>query len=409
MEELFEFKFQVKTVPSIDDLLTKNFNISSLKNISIYDILTREPIKPIDSLLKKKHNKQKMSLSPVQEVQLERSYLPTTDLNPKSITLIDHSEFALYEVLKEVSDKVNSKIEIKSVLGSINDNSLYHYLNDDINTLFHAAAHKHVPLLEQNSIQSIENNIFGTLKLVKFCSELRYFRNFILISTDKAVMPCNYMGASKRVSELICNAYEKKFRNINFSIVRFGNVMGSSGSVIPLFNSQILKGGPITITHKKMKRYFMTISEAVQLVIQASAIKNRIGHIHILNMGKQIKITEIANKMIKLHGFSSTKFKNIKDDDPDYIKINVTGLRPGEKLEEKLHISNKKFSTQHPKIFSVKEQNLSFEEIENYLSELQNYVKILNFKKIDELLRKSPIFYNSKNLVYHLCQINLFT
>ena len=141
----------------------------------------------------------------------------------------------------------------------------------------------------------------------------------------------------------------------------------------------------------------MTISEAVQLVIQASAIKNRIGHIHILNMGKQIKITEIAKKMIKLHGFSSGKLKKNKDDDPNFIKIKITGLRPGEKLEERLQISNKKYPTQHPKIFSVKEKNLSFEEIENYLNELQNYVKKFNFKKIDELLRKSPIFYNPKN------------
>jgi len=251
-----------------------------------------------------------------------------------------------------------------------------------VETIYHAAAYKHVPMVELNSSEGVMNNIFGTLRCAHAAINSKV-KTFVLISTDKAVRPTNTMGATKRSAELILQALAEHQNTTRFSIVRFGNVLDSSGSVIPLFRQQIKQGGPITLTDKAIERYFMTIPEAVELVIQAGAMASG-GEVFVLDMGKPVKIFDLAVKMIHLSGLSVRNDDNPEGD----IEISITGLRPGEKLFEELVIGNNVAKTEHPMIFKAQEDSLSWQELEIVMAQMQTALSDCNQSELREMLVK---------------------
>jgi FlaA1/EpsC-like NDP-sugar epimerase len=274
-----------------------------------------------------------------------------------------------------------------------------------IDTVYHAAAYKHVPLMEQNVLQCISNNVIGTKNMVEI-SMMNKVQNFILISTDKAVRPTNFMGASKRFAEIICQIYNKKKSNTHFSIVRFGNVLGSSGSVVPLFKEQIFKGGPITLTHLDITRYFMTIPEAAQLVIQASSMSKK-GEIFVLDMGKPIKILELAKKMITLAGLKPVVSKKLPSKNGE-VSIIVTGLRPGEKLYEEVSYNSELLKTDHPRIMKAVEPSMKIDDFEILLKEIINAIKTndvaLLFQKISSVTDQVSNISNTEDILINSCK-----
>ena len=282
-------------------------------------------------------------------------------------------------------------------LCSITDSHLLELIFNEnkIDTIYHAAAYKQVPLVEENIISAIKNNVFGTQNLVKLSYKYS-IKNFTLISSDKAVRPTNIMGATKRIAELICQSLYNRQKNTKFSIVRFGNVIGSSGSVIPLFENQIKDGGPLTITHKKIERYFMTINEAVGLVIQSSAMSEG-KDIFVLDMGKPVKIIDLAFRMVKLMGFEPTILKKKSEKNSKFILIKFIGLRAGEKLYEELFLDNHRIKTSHPRIFKTYETLTEKKQLSLILSSLNKYVENKDILKLKKYLNKKPIFYKHRN------------
>ena len=310
--------------------------------------------------------------------------------------MIDSSEYCLYQIQEEFINE-GIDIPIKAILGNTTDFTFLKNLFKlyKINIVFHAAAYKHVPMVEDNPFQGIYNNVFSTLNICKV-SELNKVEHVLLISSDKAVRPTNIMGASKRISELIFQSYSSKDILTKFCIVRFGNVLGSSGSVVPKFRDQILNGGPVTITHPEIVRYFMTIPEATLLVIQSLSLSNG-GDILLLDMGKQVKIRDLAIKMIKLSGFTLKDKNNLNGD----IEIVYTGLRQGEKLYEELLIDAKADKTIHSHIFRAKEKSIEYLYLMENLKIIEESINTYNLeeliKKIKELV---PEWENNKNFLY---------
>ena len=289
-------------------------------------------------------------------------------LKPQRLILLDISEFSIYKLFEELKTYSGTdELDIIPVIGSVQDRFLIQNVLDrfEIDTIYHAAAYKHVPLMEQNVMQCINNNVFGTLNVAELSVDARV-KNFILVSTDKAVNPTNFMGVSKRIAENICLTMSKQQKNTCFSIVRFGNVLGSSGSVVPIFKKQIESGGPITLTHRDVTRFFMTIPEAAQLVIQAGSMAIG-GEIFVLDMGKSIKILDLAKQMIYLSGRKPTLNQN-KNLESDEIVIKITGLRPGEKLFEELSYKSNLLGTIHPRINTTVETVMKKEEFLSLLS-----------------------------------------
>ncbi|MCV2894844.1 polysaccharide biosynthesis protein [Lentibacter sp. XHP0401] len=301
--------------------------------------------------------------------------------SPKSIILIDHSELALYTIHKELSE-TPAEFKIVPILGSVTDKRLIeHTLRaHDVDVILHAAAYKHLPLVEENAIAGLANNVLGT-KIVAEAARAAGVRRFTLISTDKAVRPVNVMGASKRLAELVVQDLASRSTNTRFSMVRFGNVLGSSGSVIPLFKEQIARGGPLTLTHNEVTRYFMTISEAARLVLLAASYA-RGGDVFVLDMGKPVPIAKLARQMIEASGYSVKDKENPHGD----IEIEVTGLRPGEKMHEELLISSDMLTTPHPKILRVQESALSEIEVANALRDIRSAVE-----QYDESIARSIV------------------
>jgi len=309
--------------------------------------------------------------------------------NAKKILLLENSEFALYKInqdlIKIQKELDESSTEIIPVLGNAADKANIENIFQDheINIVFHAAAYKHVPLVEANPFAGVSNNIFSTLTLAKLANRYSVSR-FVLISTDKAVRPTNIMGASKRISELILqNLASRKSAKTIFSIVRFGNVLDSSGSVVPLFREQIKTGGPVSVTHKNITRFFMMISEASSLVMQAGALAKR-GEVFLLDMGEPVKILDLAKNMISLSGL---QIKDKRNPDGD-IEIIFSGLRPGEKLYEELLVNGKSEKTIHPKIYSANENFYSDKETQKILDELKFSIKNKNEAQLKLTLSK---------------------
>ena len=373
---------KITKVPPLEDIILGKKSVDSLSEFTINDLLGRDLINPKKNLLNKSVSSNDAVLITGAGGSIGSELcVQVSKLNPKKLVLLDISEHSLYEIERKLLND-SCKCEVEVICGSILDDNLLQSIHEKygINFIFHAAAYKHVPMVEKNVLQAIQNNVLGTQKLVEYAQRFNV-KKFVLISTDKAVRPTNVMGATKRLCEIILqsqnsqNKKDKKNQTI-YSMVRFGNVLGSSGSVVPLFREQIKKGGPITLTHKEISRYFMSIPEAVGLVIQSTTLASG-GEVFVLDMGEPIKIYDLAKLMIKLSG------KTLKDNNNGDIEIKITGLRKGEKLYEELLIDNNVSKTTHEKIMCARETFLDYEITRDVINELR--VAINNNNEKDAL------------------------
>ncbi len=382
---LFEpLPYHVKSVPGIEDILNGK-RIDQLQEIKIEDLLGRDQVPPDVELMDKCiKDKVVMVTGAGGSIgsELCRQIIP---LKPKQLILVEQSEYLLYKVESEfrlIAERSKSDIQIIPLLVDICDeHHISHYLDMfSVDTIYHAAAYKHVPIVEHNIVAGIENNIVGTYNMAMLAMSANV-ETFVLISTDKAVRPTNVMGASKRFAELVLQGLAQLESSTNFCMVRFGNVLGSSGSVVPLFREQITNGGPVTITHEDMTRYFMTIPEASQLVIQAGAMSTG-GDVFVLDMGEPVKIMKLATSMINLMGLEVKSEENPNGD----IEIKVIGLRPGEKLFEELLIGENVSGTTHQKILRAEEDSLSYEEMNANIEVLKKTIQSYDILAIRKLL-----------------------
>jgi FlaA1/EpsC-like NDP-sugar epimerase len=315
---------------------------------------------------------------------------------PRELVLLDISEYSLYAIaneLEKIKQLSQLKVDIIPLLGSVLETERVLSILEtfSVNTIYHAAAYKHVPMVEHNIVAGVNNNVMGTLSLAGVAVEARV-ENFVLISTDKAVRPTNIMGATKRMAELVLQAFAHKYSETRFSMVRFGNVLGSSGSVVPLFRQQIIDGGPVTVTHKDITRYFMTIPEAAQLVLQAGAM-GRGGDVFVLDMGEPVKILDLASRLIRLMGSDVKDAEHPTGD----IEIQITGLRPGEKLFEELLLGDNVSGTSHSQIMRAEEDLLDEVVIDSYLTGLKQAAADNDCQKIHDILSEAVSGFYSRD------------
>lgn len=363
----------VRTLPSLTDLAYGRVTISDLRELEIDDLLGREPVAANHILLTMHvHGKVVMVTGAGGSVGSELSR-QIFAIGPSKLLLIEQNEYALYAIHQELQAKLRgSDITLVPLLASVQDGERMREIISTWypDTIYHAAAYKHVPLVEHNPAEGIKNNVFGTLSLAQ-AAVASGVLHFVLISTDKAVRPTNIMGASKRLAEILLQAIADNQSTTRFSMVRFGNVLDSSGSVVPKFREQIRNGGPITLTHPEVTRYFMTISEAAQLVIQAGAMAKS-GDVFVLDMGESVKIMDLARRMIELSGLI---VKDEQNPDGD-IEIEITGLRPGEKLYEELLIGNNPKPTAHSRIMKANEEFITWPQLERQLNILETALNV---------------------------------
>ena len=366
--QIRDARVSVRTLPSVTDLIQGKVSITDLRELDIDDLLGREPVTPNHILLTKNILGKVVLVTGAGGSIGSELCRQILVVGPTRLLLVEQNEFALYVIHQELGGKLAGReIVLVPLLASVQDvgrmREIISTWHPD--TVYHAAAYKHVPLVEHNPAEGIKNNVFGTLHLARAAEENGVI-DFVLISTDKAVRPTNIMGASKRLAELILQALADNNSATRFSMVRFGNVLGSSGSVVPKFRQQIREGGPITLTHPEITRYFMTIPEAAQLVIQAGAMA-RGGGVFVLDMGESVKIMDLARHMIELSGLTVRDEQNPEGD----IEIEITGLRPGEKLYEELLIGNNPELTSHPRIMRAHEDSIPWVELEGKLNALE--------------------------------------
>ncbi len=374
LEHIRKARVNVRTLPDLTALAQGRVAVSDIRELEIEDLLGREAVAPRQELLDKAmRNKVVMVTGAGGSIggELCRQILRNA---PSSLILIDQNEFALYNIdaeLRKLAELYeHENLQIVPILCSVRDQDRMEHIIQSWRpqTLYHAAAYKHVPLVEHNAVEGIKNNVMGTLVAARAAHKYGV-SNFVLISTDKAVRPTNVMGASKRLAEMVLQALAAESATdrtrTNFSMVRFGNVLGSSGSVVPLFRQQIKEGGPVTLTHREITRYFMTISEASQLVIQAGAMGEG-GDVFLLDMGEPVRIADLARKMVELSGLT-VRDENSPEGD---IELSVTGLRPGEKLYEELLIGDNPETTEHPRIMKAREDFLFWPELLKKLNAL---------------------------------------
>jgi FlaA1/EpsC-like NDP-sugar epimerase len=388
VESIQHLGVQIKTIPGIGEIISGKVSISEIRKIDIIDLLGREEVDPDPVLLQKVIQNKVVLVTGAGGSIGSELCRQIIQQNPKKLILFELNEFALYKIDIELSDEY-SRIDIIPILGSVLNQELLEIVFSEhaVETIYHAAAYKHVPLMESNIEEGVLNNIKGTLACVQ-SSVNSNVSTFVLISTDKAVRPTNIMGATKRISEMILQAYSY-LNNVNtkFNTVRFGNVLDSAGSVVPRFRKQLAEGKNLTITHKEIKRFFMSIPEAARLVIQAGAL-GKGGDVFLLDMGEPIRIYDLAVQMIELSGLSLGKD----------VYIEITGVRPGEKLYEELLI-NKENSvpTSHPKIFSEKEQYIEWDKLETKLENLFQAVQGRNKEQIIKELKEFVPEFNHNN------------
>ncbi|WP_462164549.1 polysaccharide biosynthesis protein [Pseudoalteromonas xiamenensis] len=385
------YSIKVLTVPGIADVIEGKANLSEFREIEIEDLLGRDSVEPKDELIKANiENKVVMVTGAGGSIGSELSR-QIICYKPNKIVLFELSEFALYSIdkeLQEIKSNEGYDVEIIPIIGSVQHiNRLENCMKAfGVQTVYHAAAYKHVPLVEHNVVEGVRNNVFGTYYAAKAAMQTKV-ETFVLISTDKAVRPTNVMGATKRMAELVLQAFAQNVQNrtTRFCMVRFGNVLGSSGSVVPLFRKQIAEGGPITLTHHDITRYFMTIPEAAQLVIQAGAM-GKGGDVFVLDMGESVKIMDLAEKMIRLSGLEVKSVQNPFGD----IEIKCTGLRPGEKLYEELLIGDNVLNTSHERIMTAREVMLPLAELNVFLEALDIACHNFDHEAIRQLLIDAP-------------------
>lgn len=398
VEDLEDLSVEIKTIPSLAEIISGEAKISELRAVRPEDLLGRDPVTPDNALLGKNIVGRVVMVSGAGGSIGSELCRQILNLKPKRLVLFEASEFALYSIEAELSEtaaRIDPSIHVVPILGSIQHSRVLEdaITSFGVQTIYHAAAYKHVPLLEDNVVEGIRNNVFGTLAITSVAKRFGV-ENFILISTDKAVRPTNVMGATKRIAELICQAHAREVSSTIFSMVRFGNVLGSSGSVIPRFRSQIENGGPITVTHKDITRYFMTIPEAAQLVIQAGAM-GKGGDVFVLDMGDPVKILDLAMSMVKLHGLVPYMVDHPDQVLPDQgdIPICVTGLRKGEKLYEELLIGNNPSPTLNPRIMTASEVSLPMKELMAILERLHQACENVDLSAILDILHELPLDY----------------
>jgi FlaA1/EpsC-like NDP-sugar epimerase len=403
MNFLSTMPVRVRSLPGVSELAQGKVDIADLRKLDINDLLGRlrvnsnEEISDLDL-----SNKVVLVTGAGGSIgsELCRQII---NLNATILILYEISEFALYEINDELNDLINSGTKLYPVLGSVEDKKRFSHVLSffKVQTVYHAAAYKHVPMVEFNNSEGVKNNIFATFSCAEVAIQNKV-ESFVLVSTDKAVRPTNTMGATKRFSEQLLQGLSELQNTTKFTIVRFGNVLGSSGSVIPLFKKQINKGGPVTVTDKKMTRYFMLISEAVELIIQANEIGYG-GEVFVLDMGEPVNINDFAKKMINLSGLT---LKDKLNPDGD-IEIIYTGIRPGEKLYEELLIGKDVSETKHPMIWSAKEDYLSLNKLKLIMIELNKAVKDNNHDEIRRLLIKAVPEFKPKSQIEDILYKNL--
>jgi FlaA1/EpsC-like NDP-sugar epimerase len=371
LAQIRKARVAVRTLPSVSDLVHGKVEVSDLRELDLDDLLGRESVMPNHVLLAVNVRGKVVMVTGAGGTIGSELCRQIMDIGPAKLVLVEHSEFALYLIHQELEGRFKGReIELVPLLSSVRDEDRMREIMSTWHpeTVYHAAAYKHVPLVEHNPAEGIKNNVFGTLVAAQTAAE-NGVSDFVLISTDKAVRPTNIMGASKRLAEMVLQALAVKRVGTSvgtkFSVVRFGNVLGSSGSVVPKFRQQINEGGPITLTHPEVTRYFMTIAEASQLVIQASAMANA-GDVFVLDMGQPVRISDLARRMIELSGLT------LRDDQCPHgdIAIEITGLRPGEKLYEELLIGDHYEPTCHARIIRAREEFISWAELEGRLEAL---------------------------------------
>jgi FlaA1/EpsC-like NDP-sugar epimerase len=391
IEKLENTGVALKILPGIADVVSGKVRIDDIREVGIDDLLGRDPVPPIVELIKTCITGKIVCVTGAGGSIGSEICRQVLINKPSKLILIEINEFALYQIEKELNYLTHAS-EIVPILLDVSEFQKLKsvFLRFNVETIYHAAAYKHVPLVEFNPAAGVLNNSFGTYYTALAAKEC-LVKYFILISTDKAVRPTNVMGASKRLAELILQSFSKESPETIFSMVRFGNVLGSSGSVVPLFKEQIRNGGPITLTDRNIIRYFMTIPEASTLVIQAGAMAKG-GEVFVLDMGEPVKIYDLAVRMVELSGLS---VKNEENPDGD-IEIVISGLRPGEKLYEELLIGNNPIKTDHPSIMKAREHSLELEELLKKLEKLKDICHNTNsnLEDIKTQLKDIVIEYN---------------
>jgi FlaA1/EpsC-like NDP-sugar epimerase len=392
LNQLEHLKLKIKVTPSIQSLVNGELRVQDVRDVEIEDLLGRDQVEPDARLLSTcitgKHVLVTGAGGSIGS-ELCRQILRQ---RPKKLVLLEMSEYALYAIEHELLSlraQLHLDVEILPFLGTVLDAAKLDriFAACNIDTLYHAAAYKHVPLVEHNPVEGIRNNVFGTLAVAQAAIKAKV-ANFVLISTDKAVRPTNVMGTSKRLAELILQAFSHGQHSTRFCMVRFGNVLGSSGSVVPLFRKQIMAGGPITLTHPEITRYFMTIPEAAQLVLQAGAMGEG-GDVFVLDMGEPVRIIDLARRMVHLSGLE------VKSETTPQgtIEIQHVGLRPGEKLYEELLIGDNVEGTSHPLIMRAQENEIPWEQLSLALTALEQACTAFDYEQIRTLLLKTVAEY----------------
>jgi FlaA1/EpsC-like NDP-sugar epimerase len=384
---------QVLTIPAMADLVNGKKLYSDIKEVEIEDLLGRDSISPREDLLSANITNKVVLVTGAGGSIGSELCRQIIKQSPAKLVLFELSEFALYAIereLRTIALELNLDVPIFPLMGSVQRENRIQAVMESFNvqTVYHAAAYKHVPLVEHNVVEGVRNNVFGTLYTARAAIAAKV-ETFVLISTDKAVRPTNVMGTTKRMAELVLQAFAKENKHTRFCMVRFGNVLGSSGSVVPLFRNQIANGGPVTVTHPEITRFFMTIPEASQLVIQAGAM-GKGGDVFVLDMGKSVKIVDLASKMIRLSGF---EVRNEINPDGD-IAIEFSGLRPGEKLYEELLIGDDVTGTEHERIMTANESFLDWSEYSLILDRLDKACHAFQHEVIRDILLSTPTGFN---------------
>ncbi|NBA97280.1 nucleoside-diphosphate sugar epimerase/dehydratase [Pseudomonas sp. R5(2019)] len=399
---LEEFPLHVRSVPGFMDLASGRVKVDDIQEVDIADLLGRDSVPAQEDLLSRCIEDQCVLVTGAGGSIGSELCRQILGAQPKTLLLFEHSEFNLYSILSELERRISREslsVKLLPILGSVqHEAKLLDVMKTwHVDTVYHAAAYKHVPMVEHNIAEGVLNNVIGTLNTAQAALQAGV-SNFVLISTDKAVRPTNVMGSTKRLAEMTLQALSREAAPVlfgdtsnvsqvnktRFTMVRFGNVLGSSGSVIPLFHQQIKSGGPLTVTHPKITRYFMTIPEAAQLVIQAGSMGQG-GDVFVLDMGEPVKIVELAEKMIHLSGLSIRSERNPHGD----IAIEFSGLRPGEKLYEELLIGDNVVATQHPMIMSANEDLLPWDVLKEKLTELLAAISSDDYSRVRQLLRET--------------------
>lgn len=383
---------RVQTMPNFSALIAGHARVDEIREVEVADLLGRDPVPPDERLLDACIRDKVVLVTGAGGSIGSELCRQIVQLGCRRLLLLEISELALYDInreLQQIAERDGRNVEIVPLLGSVHHRFRVTEIMTafGVNTVYHAAAYKHVPVVEQNVVEGIYNNVFGTLHTAEAAIETGV-ETFVLVSTDKAVCPTNVMGATKRVAEMVLQGLHERSAGTRFCMVRFGNVLESSGSVVPLFREQIRRGGPVTVTHPEIIRYFMTIPEAAALVLQAGSL-GRGGDVFVLDMGKPVKIDHLARRMIHLMGLTV-----LDDNNPDGdIEIQYTGLRPAEKLYEELLIGNKVMGTQHPMIMRAQEQALPWSEVRQLLDQLLDVARRFDCEQAREILRRAVVEY----------------